>query len=819
MIKRVSTMAKEKDIDQDDLIAIVDRIRHIPVSRLADIIKKNEVLQTLSEHSILSIQNEMKRLWQHCNRTIDLRYKVSDLEVERVDLNGITRFLDKSSLNVLRDELERYGGQYTIGAYEHVKRYFESNKQSLIVDKLITEQDIKSLSYGKLYERKEERMNLAITATAYILDATRLPDDFVPSRKLLTKPIKIVTSNISKTALKIKAHTYIPEQSFVIITFDYLERELIFEQGLIVYQVIHAGFNTDQEKYEITLRLHETPSNEEFRNYTKNLIFSHKHKYKVDLDAIVEACIVKGYEQYFVSSTENFSLFIDNKHKVSHIFGNEMGLSASRAFQIDNKNFSQALINKHDLINRLKTQSSVFLFVVRVKQSENQKVAFLSTIVDQSDESFAMIQRFCDTSGSMLFKVNASPVDVLTALRTSIVPIDAQKEYGTERTYRTSTQAQDIIKRTKYILIFSRVMEDMLPHVHWSDQTYNLNPIHIIKNDEKNVQGNLPSVCAEVDDFRVEDRFILNSNVTVIHGNKQVAGVTEDISTLGLKIKLQGNLSVAVGKVVKIRFDDFRERTTLYSLNSCTYVIIGNKGQELRLCNKDLGQHDARNFFTEYIRKKLDTLTPIGHENEVYGLSRLFRNVTSNCAPNAQLFTHSVKNKLAISAVAATAEPFYISDQDGDLEADLKSWFLQEDIAANIKVWLSEQREQQTPLRALLILSITNQRTPQSVAKATILNTNALDKEKLQTAITQLSADDKPLKIFELKISTTASEFTRYYNDEMNYIRRFAPHKHKTLRHELSHINSIFDVIDVSSMFSQFLQGQSQPSASSEAQQ
>jgi len=113
MIKRV-TMAKEKDIDQDDLISIVDRIRHIPVSRLADIIKKNEVLQTLSEHSILSIQNEMKRLWQHCNRTIDLRYKVSDLEVERVDLNGITHFLDKSSLNVLKDELERHGGQYTI---------------------------------------------------------------------------------------------------------------------------------------------------------------------------------------------------------------------------------------------------------------------------------------------------------------------------------------------------------------------------------------------------------------------------------------------------------------------------------------------------------------------------------------------------------------------------------------------------------------------------------------------------------------------------------------------------------------------------------
>jgi hypothetical protein len=58
----------------------------------------------------------------------------------------------------------------------------------------------------------------------------------------------------------------------------------------------------------------------------------------------------------------------------------------------------------------------------------------------------------------------------------------------------------------------------------------------------------------------------------------------------------------------------------------------------------------------------------------------------------------------------------------------------------------------------------------------------------------------RQIKVYEIKVSNTDKEFKRYYLDELSYIKKYAPHKYKSLRSEITKIKGMAEVTDITTL-------------------
>ncbi|WJG10341.1 hypothetical protein [Aliiglaciecola sp. LCG003] len=799
-------MESNAKITRDELDAIIAKIRYVPLSRFIKLVESNSLLKGLDDKTVVSLKTEISRLWTVCDRTIDLRYKVDELETAKVEVAGITHFLDKASLGLLENEIHRYANHYTIGAYEQVKRYFEENKDALATQQQLSTKTIETVDFSQIFERSEERMNLAISCSLYKLNVDIVERDFDPARLVSDQHFEIVTSNISKTALKVRSKVMLKRGDFVAISFDDLEKELLFKQSLITYEVMHCSYNLKLKKFDCALKLADIEKNEEFQKYTKNLIFSHKHKYKVDLDTIYDACIAKGYEQFFVTTTDSFGLFVDDNKTVSQSFGNDHSLENIHLFDVNGKNYSDALLSKMDISNYLSAHPYCYLFVARGKKNDNQQTIFFHCILDGQADNLAAVQRFAKTKGARLFKVTKAQVNRSEAFRTSTIPSEAQQEYGTERIYRSSSKARKLLEKNQSIYNFTPVLNNALDLIDWSTETYSVNPKHVFTPNANNGIDDLRLIKAETLDLRVEDRFALKTKITLFRKGENVSGITIDVSSLGLCVKMEKNLDIKPNTKVEIGFDNFAQRTTLYTLSRCSYYVIGCDRNMLRLSNRGIANHDGREFFTAYIRSKLEELTAIGKENEVYGLNRMLRNVFSSNARNCQLFTSTFKNQLSLSVIANTDQRFSMFGNpvtSEQLAAHIRDWFYDNTINQGLKKLLQEAEQQKSQQVALLVLSIAEKEGIPYIGKMRLLPLEGLDKVELHNAIRVSQVKKRTARVFELKAISAPDEFKRYYSDELSYINRFAKHKYKDLRERITDVKGVIEIVEITDLFHQ----------------
>lgn len=787
---------------QEEIERIVKEVRHIPVAQLTKLFAEHSNFTVLPEGTLAKVLSEVTRLWTPCDRTIDLRYKIDELKVERVDIDGITHFLDRASLKVLERETKLYKGLYTIGAYDAVKRFFENNKNTLLVEQQILERDVQVVRFGRAAQRAEERMNLAISATLFQLSDFELYPKYVPDEDSLGKQHQIVTSNISHTGLKIRCKHMLEKDELAAIRFDDLEKELIFKQKLVTYRVIKSIYNNKLKMFDCMLKLEEIDANEEFKSYTKNLIYSHKYKYKVDLDSILEASLTKGYEQYSVDRTNSIDVFLNKDEKITHVFTNHHSEPLISAFEIESQSYLQALLEKDQVIKHLKQHHSCYFFITRVKMNTSQQVAFLSTVVDSNEQSLALVQHFCNGKTARLFRLTLQEVDEEQASKRSTIPSEAQDSFGSNRVHRFSKQALALISEDKHVLTIVPVMEEMLDKIKWSENSYKALPHHILSPSVANV-SKISHILAETDDNRGEDRFVFSSPVTISYKSNEFKGKIVNISSLGLACEMLDNRKLEPDTLVNVCFDEYVDRTTLYSLNRCKYRVIYSDGKSLRLSNEHMGDHDGRAFLQRLILAKLDELKLLDRENEVYGLNRLLRNLSSAITPNYIMFTQVFKGKIALCGVSVpqnrTSE--ISSEEARNLFKDnLKTWFYEPDLLDILRTEFLKNKTLDTEKTAIVVLSFKIVEGKGRLFKANILTEDTMDNNALLNLIRIAGMKGRVARVFELKISKTAKEFKRYYLDELSYIKRYAPHKYNLLRKQITEVNGLIQATELTDL-------------------
>lgn len=792
---------KNNDIENNQFYELLEKVKYTRPQTLKKLMQTEGLFRGLPLPLVQKLMREVTHFWTKCNRPIDFRYKEEGLLIERFDLGGVIHYLDINSKKLLLSQVKRYANTYTLGVYEEVKSNFEKNKAELVLSQQLNERDINIVRFNDAEYRSEERMNLAISVTLYPLPDVPLKPDFVPNSNMLVDGIPVITSNISHNGLKIKTKQKFQREQLVIITFDDLEKELIFKQNMIIYRVLKCMHTNKENIYDCMLKLENLDSNAEFTQYVKNLIFSHKYKYKVDLDSIYASAQGKGYEQYYIDLTDSVALYLNDKNKISYVLSDLKRLSL-QAFNFADLNFLSELFAKDKVFEYLEDNQECYYFIARLKQKQSQKVVFFSSIIQSSSHVHSLVQHFKDSVSARVFKLRIDTVDKERALLNSTIPEEAQSNYGTQRIHRYSQKTAEIVTKIEHLISVVPISNAIVSALTFSSEPYKPKPIDIFKPNP-NLVSNYTTIMPETQDGRAEDRFHYQTTLTISHLKSSYSGVTETVSSLGLSCKIDGATQISVGSVISISFDDFVERSTKYALGFCKYTVVGFKNGILRASNQAFRNHDGRAFWLSFVLDRLDHLTIQGAEKHPYGLSRALRNLAASNTPTTNIFYAIFKGRLVVSSVAipktlaALQEP---GELQNNFTSMIKSWFYRKDIRKELQVMARNAASEKETQLGVVILSLSSKDEIQTTHNITFLPLSKLTQELLSNTIKLAKFNGRSVRMLEIKLSLTDQEFNRYYLDELNYIKSFANHRYIALTQEIGNIKGMLQVLDISNL-------------------
>ncbi|TDF39732.1 PilZ domain-containing protein [Alteromonadaceae bacterium M269] len=146
-------------------------------------------------------------------------------------------------------------------------------------------------------------------------------------------------------------------------------------------------------------------------------------------------------------------------------------------------------------------------------------------------------------------------------------------------------------------------------------------------------------VRLESNDYRREDRFKIETSISILVEDKKVVGSTIDVSARGLAINLEvSDLNLKQGSEIQVTFEELNESESDFNLSNLKYKVIFSKERLLRLeVLRDKGSIAVK-FWSRYILNNISTLKIVGNEERFYGLKRALRNLVSQTYSSVPAF-------------------------------------------------------------------------------------------------------------------------------------------------------------------------------------
>ncbi|MDC0602744.1 PilZ domain-containing protein [Aliiglaciecola sp.] len=790
----------EKETNVSNFDRLIELLRYEPLSQLTKAKLTNfAVSNGFNSVDIDGLLRELVRLNQTCNLALDLRWKVKGVEVNEVKILDKTHFIDPWTAKFLVEEIKRYNKKYTVGAYEKTRQFFNTNKRSLQSNQKALDTDIQVVKLCNEFSRGEERMHFAKTVTVYPLTITENQKDFSPDESNMLEKCSATTSNISKSGLKIKTFSDLEEAQFIVVRFDSLEKELVFSQSNIVYKVLKGFYEEQTSSYEYILELQDNEVNEEFSHYLQNLIYSHKYKYKVDLESIVESAFSKGCEKHINNLDNVIECFLDKRGKLTYILQHPDNEIQINYFEGNLQKIATSIL-KSGLPD---TRSiSTFLFcakgtVTLSDQKTETKVVMEIFDPKEPDIFFKVVNQFRDTKSAILFKVTSSKVDQNTVFRSSSIPEESQELYGSHRINRHSNVTRENIKKLNYHVSLEPLHIESLLLLTQAEKAVKAQPTLLPMDGAANQSYKI--IDKEKDEKRLEDRFNYMTKVAFQHHGETVVGNTLNVSSLGLAVKVNRYVSIAPGSKITLSFPQLADRTTIFDLTRCMYEVVECQDGLLRLNNKNYVNHDARDFWFKFVMAKLDQMKATGRENEDYGLCRALSNIAiHNRRENVVFYKLLNKKPLATAFIENTID--LTPEIKSNIEKLVRYWFYKDEVYDQLKEAAKKVKADKEPQSFLLLVN-----KHQSLSGTVIDGANLvpIDKESLEApdVFDLARIQSQQQLVYEVTLYKTGNNFSRYNVDEVNYIKRYYPHKGEELLTSLNDINGMITLTDISNIF------------------
>ncbi|WP_028865035.1 PilZ domain-containing protein [Psychromonas aquimarina] len=757
------------------------------------------------------IKMEIINLSQEVQRVIDLRFFFKD-SCEKFIYKGISHFLDDISKNEFENEISRYDGSYTLGVYEHImqkaKKRYKLNPHALVNTLPKTEK----IYLTKFFQRKNERLYFVKKVSIFYNNPKKMTPNVFNNFA-----IDAITTNISAAGLSIK----IPKKNIrrtsglIHIWMHGIEAEFKFSERVIITYEIKNTFEKNDHVY-FNLHYHSNQFSkveDEFIAFSKSYFEAEKKRNNLPVGNTVNAVKVKASEQFIITRLSSLPIFLFKQ--------NDLWLPAAQ-FKTPNNStiglFGNANEN-NDFLHSLCLLPSIQSRISSGKRFYDY--LFLMPIKDKNSESYYVAipckELICNGFLKRVARIahknkhlKLYRIDGNTTLPeeqyhvSSSLPSSAGEAFE-NMNQQPIEQAKSLSKVLKRMIVLSD-FTDSIEHLNLLNDTsdkqendFNLSH-YILEESSKPVD--IQDVIAETNDFRTEDRFLCNMNLLIqnkAHSLSEfVPCTTVNISTRGLKIKLSQVLDIKAGDKVLIHLVDLPGNGDKGVRYQPYYIIGKDSDLEYRLCIEGkAADHDGRKVIREFIHKNINSIKPIGYKNEIYGFSRVLRNIFANNIhlPHGITARHGSSRYIKNIAISESSHIPIIKNGSTD---DLLT-LMETDAFRNAVTDKIEFINKENPNEILYFIAMLRTRNNGDnyffIKQITGSKTDA----ELMPLIQNLRCIGEP-RLLRVKVTKKSRVFNKYFRAEMSYLERFAVPKVKDIMSELRNTMGVFEMSDVTDL-------------------
>lgn len=594
------------------------------------------VTQQLPRTERFLLKMELSRLNQSSTQSIDLRHKVTG-NCEQVEVGGVYHFLTPPLEEQLRQLVKLYGERLTVGAVEDLLA--SVRKPQAYAPTVSTKSNVlgpgemEMLALGYYVMRKEMRRTFSTEITVWQNS----------NEKFLG-----ITLDLSIGGCKIRTETdfHLSPKLPVFIQFVALEKEFVIptlEQGL-QYQLL----GTEERKGYQYLRLRRHNATPEQDQELEHVLQASSLRTVPEINHLLATTRSHGYERHLLPTLRCISIAYGFE-------GQPVKLKPLLALQTQsNQQFFDYWVNDQ-AINQLPSvltekritalqqhaddpaHSVIFSFHIL---QNNQKLFFTATLAEL--QQVKMVDAFLQVAaGQPSFRIHqiaqheVDKNDLNRALRN---PINSRP---------FEPLVLQLLLETRLVITVQPLDTDIS---NYQTRTAQQDPNLLRQYGMPRLQENaIRTVATKHFDMRREARYNFNTTIQIKQGfNTTIAAQTVDLSSRGMKVKLEQKNPFSQDKPVDVDFPQLQAMAGKIKMAGIQYNIVGDgdDGTVLRLAVVEAKTYQGQRFITELLTKNSDRLMQTGSSKQNHQLIEGIKNLTLPRLPGLPFFIHKRHNQL-----------------------------------------------------------------------------------------------------------------------------------------------------------------------------
>lgn len=769
----------------------------------------------------LAVKNEIKKLAQQSNKSIDLTSIFRDCEPHVH--NNITHHFDAAAKQLFDQKLVEYHNLYTIAIYHEV---FEDAKNRA--------------ANQKIKDKKRSEFRIDKTEPKPLVNKNRINQEllsFNSSCKVFVNPIMGMTSK-GKEEIGVTANIdKMNNRKVVIQTSQEIEgiqsnklylwlynhhSELDFSEELeLGFEVLDNQKSSLTNKFEYLLKYSSPLTEKQMRSLfsfylrKKNLaIIGPTDRF---ITPLFDSITSKGYEQLYLNKTHDIPLLCYKSNDVWHA---KIAMKTSgndelwQFFSDVHENFHLPVLLGHKDIQLSLNESKTidrYAFILKSNFQGNYAYSLLwhdEFIHDKNAQ--AIFKKHFKKGFFKVIKISSSTINpeedayVPSALPSHVHPKMAVLNRAPPKGALDMISGCDhMITVSDITSLFETIYEPINTDIETITQLlpnqYCLSHIDPLTQTE--------IVTAENDDSRSEDRFVLSFEMAITRSNNvsmRVVGKTKNISVQGLLINLSKETKFKAGEEVEIELTvpfSEQERT----LTKQKYVVLGYDqfGAVRLLMNTIESKHLACRAIRKYLYQNIDTIEACGKRgSRIYGLQKAMRNIYAHNHFSIPFYLKATKHQQYINAASfsgnsALKHLVYQNDHSEDIILNLLSNKKFRESCLSI---ISVIAFQEIPARAFYILVLPKEKNEKEEYSFWYRDLSVLKKSaKLKEYTKKVSTLGQPA-ILKVELKRSGKTKDMYYRDEITYLKNLNKELANDLEIQLESTIGIGEVTDLTNI-------------------
>ncbi len=562
------------------------------------------VTRELSKSRRFLVKMEINRLFNNCNRVIDLRGRVDATCFEHPH-DGLVHYLDDVALNLFEESISVFG-KFTVGVFEEVTNAKNSYREKQQREDDARRNELKSRSQGAVKEKTSEPVAISEEIVippnfAQKVSLTNLNPRIEERINILTR-VKVrlangrtihgLTTNMSTRGAKIKLNNTYKIALGDVLYVDFVEIEQTGEEIVsldLTYKVIDVTSSGDQHWFN----LHRVHQQADVDSVLTAFIKKERPSSSTDVEHIIEGVRSLGYQFIHLNKMSGLPIFFeqqDNIYVPMFALSNSENKNMLSYWQTHNNMLRIASLISHQRIKQAldtgQPDQPILIFCF-THIAKGRKFFYSATEQELKESGLTdlFMQFGAKKESWKIYQLYVNDVKDYEWHMPDILPQHLiSKEKSTLEQHKHLLKLHDI-EISAYLFEIST--GDGFKHYRMrKPQETRINLLQKFGHkDAKDAGIKLIETSNMTMSNRREDRFNYQTKVNILHKRKQYSGTTVDFSVHGIQVNLNDTFEIHKGDILKVIIPIFNKAAKEAEDTVLLYEVmrVANEGKILNL--------------------------------------------------------------------------------------------------------------------------------------------------------------------------------------------------------------------------------------------